>query len=330
MQSLPEDDAVTAADSAASATAAAAAAAAKRAQAAAAAATEYAARRQAHIVATPTLVQGLERVRVLEVATGGRHALARGGALHACSVAAQVAHWHSAGRRLPPADDGSVWTWGHGGHGKLGRGAETADDAIHPEPGRVAKLWQASFHCVQVCAGEDHSLALGGALHRCAAARRDPPSQPAVLGGAEVVDHWGQTQRQVCAWGSNALGQLGLGKRELRDHATPSEVWALAEKRVHRIACGARHCLAVTGATLRLARCRSAPMLSTAACSAEPFVGTGTSDMGTRVYAWGDNTWGQLGAWWWSLLLSLPSSHDANLSVQAWPRIRTPGRSPRW
>jgi alpha-tubulin suppressor-like RCC1 family protein len=82
----------------------------------------------------------------------------------------------SAGRfhSLALRDDGTVLAWGSNGFGLLGVGSETG---VSTRPVKVLGL----SDIVAVAAGENHSLAL----------RRD---------GA------------VLAWGSNALGQLGLGK----------------------------------------------------------------------------------------------------------------------
>lgn len=110
---------------------------------------------------------------------------------------------------------GQCFTWGSNSRGQLGQGAAAvavSDDAICAQPRLVRSL--ATQHVVQVASGLYHTLALtrSGALY---------------------------------AWGSNAYGQLGLG-RFGEPVAQPQLVRALRGIPLAFVACGGNHSLVVT------------------------------------------------------------------------------------
>ena len=59
-------------------------------------------------------------------------------------------------------------------------------------------------------------------------------------------NEWGE----IFAWGSNALGQLGLDTRD-QIVSTPKMIKSLATKHVIQIACGENHSLALTNGEIR-------------------------------------------------------------------------------
>jgi alpha-tubulin suppressor-like RCC1 family protein len=175
---------------------------------------------------------------------------------------------------LALSDTGEVWAWGNNTSGELGDG--TTRGSILPV--RVIGLTGVTL----IAAGGGHSLAYRGSdgsiwawgsnssgqLGQPIAVRRSlspvaitglPALQGIATGGFHSLAL--ATDGTVYAWGSNTEGQLGLG--DFTDRAAPAAVTipdlALA------IGAGATHSLAVVGAT-------------------------------REVWAWGSNTWGQLGS----------------------------------
>ena len=104
--------------------------------------------------------------------------------------------------------DGSVYSFGHGGCGKLGHGSEE----LERQPRRIEAFSQADEVIVSIAAGRQHNLAL-------------------------------TREGRVYSWGSGFGGKLGHGDR--RDTSVPRPVDALAETRVTAVACGSCHSLAV-------------------------------------------------------------------------------------
>jgi alpha-tubulin suppressor-like RCC1 family protein len=102
--------------------------------------------------------------------------------------------------------DGTVWSWGYDGWGQLGRGVRDLNP--HPTPTAVPGL----SNVVAIAAGKSHSLAI-------------------------------RSDGTVWAWGSNWIGQLGLGTIDGYPHATPLAVPGLAE--AVAIAGGRGHSLAI-------------------------------------------------------------------------------------
>jgi len=107
------------------------------------------------------------------------------------------------------SDEGKIFTMGDNTHGQLGFPKTRCRIMAEPEP-IEGQLGQA---CVQlVSAGDDHTLAT-------------------------------TEDGKLYAWGSNANGQLGLGR--LDDQDTPQAVEVLTSLGVTSMACGARHSLVV-------------------------------------------------------------------------------------
>jgi hypothetical protein len=203
-----------------------------------------------------------DRPNVIAVAAGARHALAL-------------------------RDDGTVWAWGHNGDGRLGTGQTGTGVASVPQ--QVLGLTRITA----IAAGADHSLALdadgavwgwgnnhdgqaGGDGQVGGDARRlNSPHRVADLGAAVAIDAGTgfslavRRDGTVWAWGRTEFGQTGApatdacggGTEPLDCSRTPQRVTGL--DRVDSIA---------AGGNFGLARQRD----------------------GT-VWAWGDNTYGQLG-----------------------------------
>ena len=103
--------------------------------------------------------------------------------------------------------DGSVWSWGLGGHGQLGHG-DTQGQLL---PKKVEAF--AGRRVIAVSAGGLHSLAL-------------------TADGA------------VWSWGFGRYGQLGHG--DGHNQLQPKKVAAFADQRVNAVAAGVAHSLAIT------------------------------------------------------------------------------------
>lgn len=214
---------------------------------------------------------------------------------------------------------GTVWTWGRNASGQLGIGSTTASSL----PVQVPAL----TGIVAVAAGENHTLALGsdgrvwawglnasGQLGDGTTTTRTSPVE--VLTGASKIaagERYSVALKpdgSVFTWGVNTSGQLG---RATTPTNQPGVVPSLSS--VTSIAAGADHTLALRAdgsiwtwgfnATGQLGdgsqTNRSAPVQATglegltvvevAGADGHSLARTDTG----RIYAWGDNTYGQLG-----------------------------------
>jgi len=193
------------------------------------------------------------------------------------------------GHNLALKADGTVWAWGSDGHGQLGDGTTET----RTRPVQISGLAEV----IKIAAGDAHSMAVkrdgtvwawgsnaAGQLGDGTFADRPSPVQVALTGTAAVAG--GQLHSlalkddgTVWAWGRDEYGQLG-GGMQLPEHLGlgPLQVGVIAG--VRKIAAGSKHSLAL-------------------------------KDDGT-VWAWGDNTAGQLG--------------DGARSPQALPGRSTPAQ----
>ena len=119
------------------------------------------------------------------------------------AVSVYAAEYHS----LALTGSGAVWSWGHGGFGKLGHG----DEQHQLLPKQIEAL--AGQRVVTVSTGEHHSLAL-------------------------------TTDGSVWSWGYGGFGQLSHGDQQ--DQLLPKKVEAFAGRRVVALSAGAHHSLALT------------------------------------------------------------------------------------
>ncbi|PVD18761.1 hypothetical protein C0Q70_21313 [Pomacea canaliculata] len=179
---------------------------------------------------------------------------------------------------LAVTSDGDVYSWGHNGYCQLGNG--TSNQGLHP-----ASISQhlGGRRVIQVSCGSHHSLALTkegevyawgqnncGQVGTGTTANQPTPRKiSAVIGGRNVVSVCcGQTSSlalmdngEVYGWGYNGNGQLGLGNNV--NQPNPCRIHSLQGVIVSQIVCGYAHTLALT-------------------------------DEGS-LYAWGANSYGQLG-----------------------------------
>ncbi|KGL74995.1 RCC1 and BTB domain-containing protein 1 [Tinamus guttatus] len=175
-------------------------------------------------------------------------------------------------------EDGEVYAWGHNGYSQLGNG--TTNQGITPIQVCTNLLIK---KVVEVACGSHHSMALSfdgdlyawgynncGQVGSGSTANQPTPRRVSnCLQGKMVVGiACGQTSSmavvnngEVYGWGYNGNGQLGLGNNG--NQLTPCRVAALHGVCVLQIACGYAHTLALTDEGL--------------------------------LYAWGANTYGQLG-----------------------------------
>jgi alpha-tubulin suppressor-like RCC1 family protein/uncharacterized protein YkwD len=219
-------------------------------------------------------------------------------------------------------DDGSVLAWGHNFFGQLGDGTTTD----HPTPVQVPSLNDVTA----VAAGNIHSLALltdgsvlawggnyKGQLGDGTTTDSATPVQVVGLSDAVAISAGWQfslaltSTGVVQAWGENNFGQLGDGTTN--NTATPVQVVGLTD--VIAISAGFDHSLALKGDgsvwawganytgklgdgtnTQRLTPVRVDLSSSTmiVAIAAGSFHNLALEQNG-RVWAWGDNTHGQLG-----------------------------------
>ncbi|EKX48320.1 hypothetical protein GUITHDRAFT_162457 [Guillardia theta CCMP2712] len=108
-------------------------------------------------------------------------------------------------------DVGLVMCWGKGNSGQLGQGDWTSSLL----PRTVSTLYNEKIR--QIACGMAHTLALS-------------------------------VNGEIYSWGAGADGQLGVGKHqeETADVATPQKVRVDEEEKFEFIACGSRHCMAIT------------------------------------------------------------------------------------
>jgi alpha-tubulin suppressor-like RCC1 family protein len=170
--------------------------------------------------------------------------------------------------------DGTVWAWGHNGYGQLGLG----DNINRSSPVQVTAL---GSNVTALTAGSLHTLALKG-------------------------------DGTVWAWGLNNYGQLGLG--DTANRSTPVQITSLGSN-VTALTAGYEHALALKGDGTVWAwgrnnlwqlglvdiAYRSSPVQVTnlgsnvAALAAGAGHSLALKGGGTVVWAWGDNSSGQLG-----------------------------------
>lgn len=171
-----------------------------------------------------------------------------------------------------------LYTWGPNTSGQLGH--KYLDIGPIPSPSRLESLKKTPF--VDLQWGHNHAVAL-------------------------------TTKGEVYVWGSNAYGQLGLG--DSKDRSKPTLVNAFASQPVRAIGVGAFASFAVTKDNVTYAwgynegfelgigeeYTRNAPQAVRAldgerivAIACGPFHALAMTEEGV-VFAWGDNTYGQLG-----------------------------------
>ena len=154
--------------------------------------------------------------------------------------------------------DGSLWSWGHGGGGKLGHG----DAQRQPQPKKVEAF--AGQRVVAVTAANDHSLAItaDGAVwswgcgnsgrlgHGDQQSQLLPKKVEALVERRVVAVSAGgehslalTADGAVCSWGGGASGKLGHGDRQAQ--LEPKKIEALAGQRVITASAGEHHSLAL-------------------------------------------------------------------------------------
>ena len=242
--------------------------------------------------------------------------LAHVSAASAATVAAGAGH-----TLVINTTDGTVWAWGANGSGQLGVGAT---DASRPTPQRVGSL----TGVVAVAAGAGHSLALtrdgtlwawgGNAFGQVGnGSNEDQPLPVAVLTGVTAIaagDNHSVARKvdgSVWTWGENADGQLGDGTTTDRNKPAPIANTGL----VTAVGAGSRHTLVILqggGRLLSWGRNASGQLGDGATYALSPTpVSTGTLTsaliasggdgfsaavkVGSVLYVWGDNHYGQLG-----------------------------------
>ena len=205
-------------------------------------------RRSRPLQLLPKKIEAFAGQRVVAVSAGGEHSLAltADGAVWswgngACSKLGHGDQQHQllpkkvealAGQRvvavsagafcsLAATADGAIWSWGHGGQGRLGHG----DEQNQPLPKKVEAF--ADQRVLAVSAGIDHSIAR-------------------TADGA------------VWSWGNGVQGQLGHGDQQRQ--LLPKKIEAFAGQRVVAVAPGYFHSLALTAdGALELGRWRLGP-----------------------------------------------------------------------
>ncbi|KAF4026258.1 hypothetical protein G4228_018565 [Cervus hanglu yarkandensis] len=182
----------------------------------------------------PKLVEALQGHRVVDVACGSGDA-----------------------QTLCLTDDDTVWSWGDGDYGKLGRGGSDGCKV----PMKIDSL--TGLGVVKVECGSQFSVALTksgavytwgkGDYHRLGHGSDDHvrrPRQVQGLQGKKVIAIATGSLHCVCCsedgevytWGDNDEGQLGDGTTNAIQR--PRLVAALQGKKVNRVACGSAHTLA--------------------------------------------------------------------------------------
>jgi alpha-tubulin suppressor-like RCC1 family protein len=205
------------------------------------------------------------------------------GGVRAVAVSAGSAPYYSTAFSLALGADGIVYAWGGNGSGQLGDGTNTT--ALAPEPISLP----GGVHAAAVSAGGTHSLALGvdgtvyawgangeGQLGDGTTTPRSTPEPVALPGGVDAVAvaaGWRHSlalgsDGVVYAWGSAYTGELGDGTSGSSAFSTTPEAVALP---------GGVHATAIAAS--------SAPGVAHSLAIGED----------GNVYAWGDNSSGELG-----------------------------------
>ncbi|CAH0390181.1 unnamed protein product [Bemisia tabaci] len=182
----------------------------------------------------PTLVETLLGYRVVDVACGSGDA-----------------------QTLCITDDDSVWSWGDGDYGKLGRGGSDGCKV----PMKIESL--TGLGVIKVECGSQFSVALTrsgsvytwgkGDYHRLGHGSHEHVRRPRIIEALEgkkiVCIATGSLhcvacsdQGEVFTWGDNDEGQLGDGTTSAIER--PRLVLALVGKKINRVACGSAHTLA--------------------------------------------------------------------------------------
>ncbi|KAM4682548.1 E3 ubiquitin-protein ligase HERC2 isoform 7-T7 [Amazona ochrocephala] len=182
----------------------------------------------------PKLVEALQGCRVIDIACGSGDA-----------------------QTLCLTDDDTVWSWGDGDYGKLGRGGSDGCKV----PMKIDSL--TGLGVVKVECGSQFSVALTksgavytwgkGDYHRLGHGSDDHvrrPRQVQGLQGKKVIAIATGSLHCVCCtedgevytWGDNDEGQLGDGTTNAIQR--PRLVAALQGKKINRVACGSAHTLA--------------------------------------------------------------------------------------
>jgi len=154
--------------------------------------------------------------------------------------------------------NGTVWSWGHNYYGQLGDGTTTNSNVPH----QVENL----MFVQAVAAGGHHSVALkpdgtvwtwGSNEHgQLGTASGTIPYSPVPIqvmglnsitaigaGGSHTLAL--KSDGTVWAWGSNSIGELGLGSRDFDKHPTPTQIPTLS--RITFLAVGSYFSLALNG-----------------------------------------------------------------------------------
>ncbi len=232
-------------------------------------------------------------------------------------ISVKAGHYHS----LALKSDGTVWSWGSNNSGQLGDGTTTHRSS----PVQVAGL----SNIVMIAAGGFHSFALkadgtlwawgsntAGQLGDGSTIDRVTPVQVAGISNILAVDasiaHSMALKKDgtVWTWGANGSGQLGNGTTSSR--STPVQVAGLAQ--VTAIAAGGYHSVALkSDGTVRAWGANDKGQLGdgTAVNRLTPVHTSSLTDVKTigagmyhslaatfgagDVWAWGDNSYGQLG-----------------------------------
>ena len=170
-------------------------------------------------------------------------------------VAVSAGEHHS----LATTADGAVWSWGHGGEGRLGHG-DTQGQLL---PRRIEAF--AGQRIVALSAGEQHSFALAadgavwswgsggvGKLGHGDSQRQLLPKKVEAFAGRRVVGVSAGAHHSfaltadgsVWSWGNGAWGSLGHGDRQ--HQLLPKKLEAFAGQRVVAVSAGEHHNLAIT------------------------------------------------------------------------------------
>eukprot|EP00897_Mesotaenium_endlicherianum_P002227 jgi/Mesen1/2031/ME000148S01136 len=160
----------------------------------------------------------------------------------------------------------TVYAWGRGDLGQLGLGEEEEEDRDEPTPVKALE----GKDVVSVAAGEYHSAFLTSDGEVYVAGNNDsgqlgvgshtPQPTPVRVAALDTrtITHVACGQAHsvavtdagaLASWGASELGQLGQKEAaEVTDVAQPRIVKGSREMRFARVACGATHTLALTGA----------------------------------------------------------------------------------